>query len=113
MANRSIDTGGGAAVVGDVGVEGGDFVARDKITIHEHLKQLTLKGAIYRDRAKARATNGARHAASPWLSASTSPAWGVPSTRKRASRAANARATAAVPSLEPSSTTTHSQSRSV
>lgn len=26
-----------------------------KITIHEHLKQLTLKGAIYRDRAKARA----------------------------------------------------------
>jgi len=26
-----------------------------KITIHEHLKQLTRKGAIYRDRAKARA----------------------------------------------------------
>jgi repressor LexA len=26
-----------------------------KITVHEHLKQLTRKGAIYRDRAKARA----------------------------------------------------------
>jgi repressor LexA len=28
-----------------------------KITIHEHLKQLTRKGAIYRDRAKARAVS--------------------------------------------------------
>ncbi len=63
--------------------------------------------------ASKRAMSGARHSAMPACKAATMPPCAMLSTRTRESLAATRAANAPVSSCEPSSTTTHSQSRSV
>src|SRR5262249_36054920 len=59
--------------------------------------------------ASMRTVTGAWQCVSPVLSALTNPRCGVETTTKRRSRAATARTCASVSSVEPSSTTMHSQ----